>query len=116
MNNIWSGNFFFGKSRLPCEEYSSESNSVEISLGIDIGQIYYCGAAYFVNEEKEYITELIPNEKGNRMSKIEKLSYDKIVDNIIKNTINHFKHQYNNIEINKIILLIPYEYKLPFRQ
>ena len=87
-----------------------EENSIEISLGIDIGQIYYCGAAYFVNEEKEYISELIPNEKGNRMSKIEKLSYDKIVDNIIKNTINHFKHQYNNIEINKIILLIPYDY------
>lgn len=84
-------------------------NIIEVSLGIDIGEIYYCASAFFINEEKEYITELIPNEKGNRMTKINKLSIDKIIDIIINNTSIHFKEQYNKIKINRIILSISYD-------
>ncbi len=84
-------------------------NIIEVSLGIDIGELYYCASAYFINEEKEYITELIPNEKGNRMTKINKLKIDQIIDIIIKNTSIHFKEQFNKIEIKKIILSISYD-------
>ena len=84
-------------------------NVIEISLGIDIGEIYYCAAAFFIDEEKEYITELIPNEKGNRMTKINKLSIDKIIDIIIENTSIHFKEQNNKIDIKKIILSVSYD-------
>ncbi len=84
-------------------------NVIEISLGIDIGEIYYCEAAFFIDEEKEYITELIPNEKGNRMTKINKLSIDKIIDIVIENTSIHFKEQNNKIDIKKIILSVSYD-------
>ena len=84
-------------------------NIIEVSLGIDIGELYYCASAYFINEEKEYITELIPNEKGNRMTKINILKIDQIIDIIIKNTSIHFKEQFNKIEIKKIILSISYD-------
>ena len=97
------------------EKNNNLNNELEITIGIDIGNSFYSSSISYFNEyKKEFSSELIPNNLGNRMTETP-LNYtiDNIIETVLLNTKRYLKN--TNFNIKKIIISNDNENKIDYK-
>ena len=82
------------------EKNNNNNKELEITIGIDIGNSFYSSSISYFNEyKKEFSSELIPNNLGNRMTETP-LNYtiDIIIETVLLNTKRYLKNTNFNIK------------------
>ena len=97
------------------EKNNNNNKELEITIGIDIGNSFYSSSISYFNEyKKEFSSELIPNNLGNRMTETP-LNYNinNIIETVLLNTKCYLKN--TNFNIKKIIISNDNENKIDYK-